>query len=386
MRAWRTYIPIVLVVGLAYWLVSRQQEGFQTTPTNASIADVRNLVTRIGTLLAALQAAPTPDQATIDGVTQQRDTYQALVTAGDDPTTLSYTDYETTLNDVEQLIQSLQGASTASSATTPAPTLATTQQIQQLLTVAQQYLALLQAAATPNTVAIQQTQQGIESINSMLSSGTILETADTVTAEIASFQSLIQGLTAPATGTTAVTPPTANPTANYVGVKIRGTLAKLYEASTAISTPDPVDKIYTLDAAKTVVWSAGDPAPTSTIGGEFAYISAPLSIDTSSIADMKALLTTEYGTHGITLLDLVFESGGQFVDSTGALIFPAASTAGSTAPAATSAAAALPPEAPASQSAKEPESNTGLYIGIGLGVAVVAIGIGAFIYMRRAKA
>ena len=378
MRAWRT-LSIVLVVGLAYWLVTRQQEGFQTTPTNASLADVRNHVSRIDTLLAALQAVPTPDQTTIDGVSQQRDTFQAIVTAAADPTTLPYTDYQATLSDVEQLIQTVQGTTAQSTGAAP---LATTEQLQQLLTVAQQYLALLQASATPNTVAIQQTQQGIESINSMLASGTILETADNVTAEITSFQSLIQGLTAPTTGTTAVTPPTANPTANYVGVKIRGTLAKLYEAAIAISTPDPVDKIYTLDAAKTVVWSTGDPAPTSTVETEYAYISAPLSVITSSLADMKALLTTEYGNHGITLLDLVFESGGQFVDSTGIAIFPVASPTGSTVNAA---AAALPPEAPASQSAKEPESNTGLYIGIGVGVVVV-IGVGAFIYMRRAKA
>lgn len=67
---WRTVLPIVLFVGLAYWLVTRQQEGFQTTPTKASLADVQGLVAQIDTLIAALQAAPTPDQTAITGAIQ----------------------------------------------------------------------------------------------------------------------------------------------------------------------------------------------------------------------------------------------------------------------------------------------------------------------------
>lgn len=369
--AWRTALPIVLLVGLAYWLVTRQQEGFQTTPDFASLADIRTLVGRIDVLIAILRAAATPDTSAIDGATAERDTYQGKVNSNLDPSDLPYTEYQATLQNVEDLIVEA----------TAARGIASTTQLQQLLAVAQQYLALLQSSATRNTSAITQTEEGIAELNTILAGGTNTKTATAVQDEIAAFQSLIQGIqTAPP----AAPPPASTPEATFLGVLVRSSLAKLYEASLQISSPAADDKIYAAEGAGVVVWNYGDAAPTSTTEGRYAFISTPLSIETSAIGDMKSLLTNQYSQFGVTIIDLIFQANaGQFIDTTGAPIFGSAVGTTPTAAASASAASAIA-EAPAAQSAAEPaKDNTLLYIGIGVGTVVVFGGIAYAVLSKK---
>jgi hypothetical protein len=365
---WRATLPIVLLVGLAYWLITRQQEGFQVTPTNASLADVRGLVAAIQTLIATLQAAPTPDQTAITSATQELATYQAVVSAGADPTTLPYSDIQSTLATVQQTTQLALAANAANSP-------ATTAQIQQLKTLSQQYLTLLQASATPNTTTIQGVQSQLTAFDTMLTSGPITITTSDADKEITSVQSLIQGMST--TGSTTGASTTAN---QYVGIKVNSSLTALYTAIMSISTSAVGDKIYDTTNPTTPVWQAGDTAPTSTAITNYAFVGTPLAVDPAQSAAWKDFVSKEYATYGISIIDLVFvDPTGALVDSTGAALFTPSSASASAA----SAAAAAITEPPATQPAAASTNNTLLYVGIGVGVVVVVGGIAYAVLSKK---